>query len=333
MFSKFFIDRPIFAIVLAIMMILAGLITVKTLPIAQFPDITPPTIMVNATYPGADATTVANTIGIPIEQQVNGVENMMYMSSSSGSDGSYNLTITFEIGTDPDMAAVKVQNLVSQAEATLPNSVKQQGINVMSRSSNIIMFVALESDNPELYDALYLTNYAQLNIVNELSRIDGVGQVGAFGGGQYSMRVWLDPDKMRERGVSASEVTEAISSQNMQVSAGSVGAAPNGGNASFEYTLTAQGRLTTADEFSNIVIRTDADGGMLRLRDIARVELGSNSYSAIAKVSNHDAGLMGIYQLPGANALTVAKNVQKKLDELSKYFPRGSTLSCHHEHI
>ena len=177
MFSKFFIDRPIFAIVLAIMMILAGLITVKTLPIAQFPDITPPTIMVNATYPGADATTVANTIGIPIEQHVNGVENMMYMSSSSGSDGSYNLTITFEIGTDPDMAAVKVQNLVSQAEATLPNSVKQQGINVMSRSSNIIMFVALESDNPELYDALYLTNYAQLNIVNELSRIDGVGQV------------------------------------------------------------------------------------------------------------------------------------------------------------
>lgn len=323
MFSKFFIDRPIFAIVLAIMMILAGLITVKTLPIAQFPDITPPTIMVNATYPGADATTVANTIGIPIEQQVNGVENMMYMSSSSGSDGSYNLTITFEIGTDPDMAAVKVQNLVSQAEATLPNSVKQQGINVMSRSSNIIMFVALESDNPELYDALYLTNYAQLNIVDELSRIDGVGQVGAFGGGQYSMRVWLDPDKMRERGVSASEVTEAISSQNMQVSAGSVGAAPNGGNASFEYTLTAQGRLTTADEFSNIVIRTDADGGMLRLRDIARVELGSNSYSAIAKVSNHDAGLMGIYQLPGANALTVAKNVQKKLDELSKYFPEG----------
>lgn len=191
MFSKFFIDRPIFAIVIAIGMIIAGLVTVRTLPVAQFPDITPPTVMVMASYPGADAATVAKTIGVPIEQQVNGVENMMYMSSSSA-DGSYNLTITFEIGTDPDIAAVKVQNLVSQAEATLPSAVRQQGVQVSSRSSNIILFVALESDRPE-YDALYLTNYAQLNLVDELSRVEGVGQVEAFGAGQYSMRIWLDP--------------------------------------------------------------------------------------------------------------------------------------------
>ena len=191
MFSRFFVDRPIFAIVLAIAMILAGLITVNTLPVAQFPDITPPTVQVVASYPGADAETVASTIGVPIEEQVNGVENMMYMSSSCGSDGSYNLTITFEVGTDLDMATVKVQNRVSMAEPTLPSAVRQQGVTVMSRSTNIIMFVALESDNPQRYDALYLTNYAKLNIVDALSRVEGVGQVGAFGAGEYSMRIWL----------------------------------------------------------------------------------------------------------------------------------------------
>lgn len=219
MFSRFFINRPIFAVVLAIIMILAGLITVKTLPVAQYPDITPPTVQVMASYPGADAATVASTIGVPLEEQINGVENMMYMSSSS-SDGSYNLTITFEVGTDVDMAAVKVQNRISLAEASLPASVRQQGVQVMSRSSNIIMFLALEADNPQRYDALYLTNYAKLNIVDELARVDGVGQVEAFGAGQYSMRVWLDPELMRVRKVSPSEVSAAIESQNMQVSAG-----------------------------------------------------------------------------------------------------------------
>lgn len=196
MFSKFFIKRPIFATVLAILMILAGLLTVTTLPVAQYPDITPPTVFVSASYPGADAQTVAEAVGVPIEQQVNGVENMMYMSSTSGSDGSYSLEITFENGTDLDMAAVKVQNRVAQAEPVLPSSVKQQGINVMSRSSDIILFVALEADDPQRYDGLYLTNYAQLNVVDALSRLDGVGQVEAFGSGSYSMRVWLDPEKL-----------------------------------------------------------------------------------------------------------------------------------------
>lgn len=195
MLSRFFIRRPIFATVLALLMILAGVITVKTLPVAQFPNITPPTIFVSASYPGADAKTVADAVGVPIEEQVNGVEGMMYMSSTSSADGSYSLEITFENGTDIDMAVVKVQNRVARAEPRLPNSVKQQGVNVMSRSSDIILFIALEGNDNTKYDGLYLTNYAQLNIVEELSRIEGVGQVNAFGSGEYSMRVWLDPEK------------------------------------------------------------------------------------------------------------------------------------------
>ena len=213
MFSKFFIDRPIFATVIAILMLLAGLLTVKTLPVAQFPDITPPTVYVMASYPGADAQTVAEAVGVPIEQQVNGVEGMMYMSSTSSSDGSYSLEITFENGTDLDIATVKVQNRVSQADPVLPSAVKQQGVQVMSRSSDMILFVAVKSRDPQSADGLYLTNYAQLNIVDELSRIDGVGNVQAFGAGEYSMRVWLDPELMRVRGVTASDVMAAIQSQ------------------------------------------------------------------------------------------------------------------------
>ena len=323
MFSKFFITRPIFATVLAILMIFAGLLTFNSLPVAQYPDITPPTVFVSASYPGADAQTVAEAVGVPIEQQVNGVENMMYMSSSSGNDGSYSLEITFENGTDLDMAAVKVQNRVAQAEPVLPNAVKEQGVNVMSRSSDIILFVALESDDPERYDGLYLTNYAQLSIVDELSRLDGVGQVSAFGSGNYSMRVWLDPEKMRVRGVTPEDVSAAIASQNMEVSAGSVGAPPTATGQQFEYTLTAQGRLSNASEFGNIVIRTGSDGAILRLKDIARVDLGSDSYSMISHVSGENAGLIGIYQLPGANAMKVAANVEKKLEDLKQYFPEG----------
>lgn len=320
MFSKFFINRPIFATVLAILMVLAGVLTYSSLPVAQYPDITPPTVMVVANYPGADAKTVSEVIGVPIEEQVNGVDGMMYMSSSS-SNGQYMLTVTFENGTDLDMAAVKVQNRVSLAEPSLPSAVRQQGVQVLQRSSDIILFVAIETDRPETYDGLFLTNYAQLNIVDPLSRVDGVGQVEAFGSGQYSMRVWLDPELMRVRGVSASDVTAAIESQNMEVSAGSVGAPPDAGAQQFEFTLTSPGRLVSAEEFGNIVVRTGPDGSLLRLRDIAKVELGSDSYSMTSNVSGHQAGLMGIYQLPGANALTVAENVENELERLSQYFP------------
>ncbi len=323
MFSKFFIERPIFAIVIAIFMILAGLLTVKTLPVAQFPDITPPTVQVSASYPGADAATVASTVGVPIEEQVNGVDGMLYMSSNSGSDGSYSLTITFENGVDQDMAAVKVQNRVSLAEPTLPTAVQQQGVQVRSSSTNQILFVALENEPGYNYDALYLTNYAQLSVVDELSRVDGVGQVQAFGSGEYSMRVWLDPELMRVRNLTPADVTQAIQSQNMQVSAGQVGAPPVAGNEAFEFTLTTKGRLTTPEEFADIIIRSNPDGSMLRLKDIGRVDLGSDSYSVIAKVDGKPAALIGINQTPGANALEVAKSCEKKLDDLQQYFPEG----------
>lgn len=322
MFSRFFIDRPIFATVLAVLMILVGLITVKTLPVAQYPDITPPTVRVSAMYPGADAATVAETVGVPIEEQVNGVEGMMYMSSNSGSDGSYGLTITFENGTDLDMATVKVQNRIALAESGLPTSVKQQGVSVTSESTNIILFVAIEGDSQHRYDALYLTNYAKLNIVDELARLDGVGGVNAFGAGDYSMRVWLDPEMMRVRGVTPDDVMVAIRSQNMEVSAGSVGAPPVNGDEAFQFTLVSKGRLVTADEFANIVIKSEGNN-LLRLRDVAKVDLGSESYSAISKVSGQDAGLLAVYQTPGANALDVAAKVKAKLTDLEPYFPEG----------
>lgn len=321
MFSNFFIKRPIFATVLAIIMVLAGLMTLDSLPVAQYPDITPPTVMVSAAYPGANATTVAQTIGVPIEQQVNGVEGMLYMSSSSSDDGSYNLTVTFENGTDIDQAAINVQNRVSLAQGTLPEPVIEQGVNVMKRSSNNVLFCSLESDYPQRYDALYLANYAQLNMVDPLSRVEGVGSVNAFGSGEYSMRVWLDPMKMRMRNLTPSDVASAIRQQNQAVSAGSVGAAPSG-DEDFEYTLEVDGRLSDVEEFRNIVIRTDKEG-ILRLRDVATVELGSSSYSGVAKVNGQPTALIGISQLPGANAMDVANGAIKELDRLSQYFPDG----------
>lgn len=321
MFSRFFIDRPIFATVMAIIMILAGVITVKTLPIAQYPDITPPTVMVRATYPGADAKTVAETVGVPIEESVNGVEGMMYMSSNSSSDGSYSLTVTFENGTDVDDATIKVQNLVNQAEAQLPSAVTQQGVDVMSESTSILLFVALQGD--ERYDALYLTNYAQLHIVDALSRLEGVGGVSAFGGGDYSMRVWLDPDAMMSRGITPADVIAAIEAQNMEVSAGSVGAPPSSTPSASQFTLSSQGRLTTADQFGDIILRSGPNGALLRLRDVAKVELGSDSYTSISRVSGKPAGLIGVYQRPQANALEVAGEVEKELEALAPYFPPG----------
>lgn len=323
MFSRFFIDRPIFSVVIALLMILAGLLTVRTLPIAQYPDITPPTVSVMASYPGADAKTVAQTIGVPLEEQINGVEGMMYMSSNSGNDGSYNLQVTFENGTDVDEAAIKIQNRISQVEASLPGPVRQQGVSVRSRSSNIILFVALETTDTARYSSLFLTNYAKLHMVDALARVEGVGGVSAFGAGDYSMRVWLDPEMMRVRNLTPADVSAAIKSQNMQVSAGSVGAAPTRSDEQFHLTITARGRLQSPAEFADIVLRANPDGSMLRLRDVARVELGSDSYGQIAEVNNQNAALIGIYQLPGANALEVTDAAIKKLEALGKNLPDG----------
>lgn len=321
MFSRFFIDRPIFATVIAILMVIAGAMCVFSLPIAQYPDITPPTVSVSATYPGANAKTVAQAVGVPIEAQVNGVEGMMYMSSSSSS-GSYNLTITFENGTDLDQAAIDVQNRMSQVTSTLPEAVTQQGVSVRKESTNQVLFCTLEADDPERYDALYLSNYAQLNLVDPLSRVEGVGGVGAFGAGEYSMRVWLDPEAMRVRNLTPAEVSAAIQSQNMEVSAGSVGTPPGNTTTEFEFTLTSPGQLKSADEFRNIIIRTDKTG-ILRLSDVAKVELGSDSYDMVSRVNGKEVALLGVEQLPGANALDVANGAIKELDRLAQYFPEG----------
>ena len=320
MFSKFFIDRPIFATVIALLMIFAGVMCVRTLPIAQYPDLTPPTVMVSASYPGADAKTVAQAVAVPVEEAVNGVEGMLYMSSNCGSDGSYSLTITFENGVDVDQAAVDVQNRISEADAQLPTEVTQEGMQVNKQSSNNVLFLALQGD-PKKYDALYLTNYAQLHITDPLSRVDGVGGVTAFGGGEYSMRIWLDPDAMRARGLTPADVAAAIRAQNIEVGAGSVGNPP-GPNTEFSYTLTSPGRLTTPEEFGNIVLRASGTG-MLRLKDVARVELGSTSYSAVAKVNGEATALIGVAQLPGANAIKVADGAIAEMDRLAQYFPEG----------
>ena len=321
MFSRFFINRPIFATVLAVLMVIGGALCVFTLPIAQYPDITPPTVSVSAVYPGANARTVAQAVGVPIEAQVNGVENMLYMSSSS-SDGQYSLTITFRNGTDLDQAAIDVQNRMSQVTSTLPEAVTQQGISVRKESTNQVLFCTLESDDPGRYDALYLANYAQLNLVDPLSRVEGVGGVQAFGAGQYSMRVWLDPEAMRARGLTPADVAAAIRSQNMEVSAGSVGNPPGDSDSEFEFTLTSQGQLVSAEQFGDIIIRTDRTG-ILRLRDVARVELGSESYDVVSRVNGKEVALLGVQQLPGANALDVADGAIKELDRLSAYFPEG----------
>ncbi|MBT9874312.1 multidrug efflux RND transporter permease subunit [Bacteroides salyersiae] len=323
MFSKFFINRPIFATVLALIIVVAGLVTLNILPVAQFPDITPPTVQVSAVYPGANAETVAQTVGIPIEQQVNGVDGMLYMSSTSSSSGAYSLTITFAVGTDIDMATVQVQNRVSVAQSSLPEPVVVQGVTVQKQSSNIVMFLTMTAQD-SIYDGLYLTNYAKLNLVDQLTRVPGVGAVNVMGAGDYSMRIWLDPEAMRIRGISPAEVYQAIQAQNMEVSAGTVGQPIGKDNANaFQYTLSVKGRLSSPDEFSNIILRSESEGKMLRLKDVARIDLGSASYSVVSQLRGHPTAAIAIYQQPGSNSLDVSKGVKEKMKELAQNFPSG----------
>lgn len=322
MFSKFFIDRPIFATVIALLMVLAGMVALETLPIAQFPNITPPTVQVTAVYPGASAETIARTVATPIEEQVNGVDGMIYMSSTSSSSGEYNLTVTFDVGTDIDMATVLVQNRVNIAQGKLPSAVIKQGITTKKQSTNIVMFLSLEADT-SLYDGLYLSNYATLNFSEPFSRLPGVGNVTIFGVGDYSMRVWLDPEIMRIRGLTPQDVYNAIAAQNIEVSAGGVGQPPVASPTDFQFTLTAKGRLSSADEFGNIIIKHLPTGGYLRLKDVAKIELGSKSYGATSLQKGKESASIAIYQLPGSNALEVSKEVKQKVAELSKYFPKG----------
>ena len=322
MFSTFFINRPIFATVLSILIVIAGLVSLRSLPIEEYPTITPPTVVVRASYPGANATTIADMVGTPIEQQINGVEGMLYMSSSSSSTGSYQLTITFEAGTDLDMATVLVENRVSMALSTLPQEVTQIGVTTTKESTNVVMFLSLTSDSPQ-YDALFLSNYAALNITNELGRVKGVGNVGLFGMGKYSMRVWLDPDKMAIRGITPSDVVAAIEGQNIQVTAGSVGSEPLTRPEAYQYTLETKGLLVDEEEFGNIIVKALPQGKYLRVKDLATVELGRESYSTTATLREGPVAAIAVYQLPGANALNVAQRVEKEMDRLATYFPEG----------
>ncbi|MCC8170836.1 MAG: multidrug efflux RND transporter permease subunit [Parabacteroides sp.] len=322
MISKFFIDRPIFATVTALIIVVAGLLALDYLPVAQYPEITPPTVQVAAVYPGASAQTVAQTIGIPIEQQVNGVDGMLYMSSTSSSSGMYSLTITFEVGTDIDMATVMVQNRVSIAQPSLPQPVIVQGITTRKQSTNIVMMLTLNSDNP-LYNGLYLSNYASINLVDELTRLPGVGQVSVMGAGNYSMRVWLNPQAMRIRNVTPEMVYSTIQAQNMEVSAGYVGQPISDGYDPYQYTLTVQGRLATPEQFGEIVIRSEEGGRLLRLRDIARIEQGSASYNVVSKLNGKETAAVAIYQLPGSNSLDVSKVVRQKMEQLASSLPEG----------
>ena len=318
-FSKFFIERPIFATVLSLLLIVAGGAALFVLPVDQYPSITPPTVQVNAVYPGANAETIAQTVGIPIEQQVNGVDNMIYMSSTSSSSGTYRLTITFEVGTDVDMATVLVQNRVNIALNSLPAEVTQQGVTVQKQSSNVVLFITLTGDST--YNQLYLSNYAELQLVDQLTRTPGVGSVNIMGAGKYSMRVWLDPEAMRIRGISPAEVYQAISKQNLAISAGYVGQTLGAGaDNAFQYTLNVQGRLKDAEEFADIVIRNNGVE-MLRLRDIAEIEIGSETYASSSRLRGKPTAALAVYQLPGSSSLAVSKAVREKMEELGESFP------------
>ena len=320
MFSKFFIDRPIFANVIAIVTMLFGVVALFGLPIEQYPEITPPTIQVATVYPGANADVVAATVASSIEQQVNGVENMLYMSSTSASDGSYGLTVTFEIGTDLDIAQVLVQNRVAIAEPLLPEEVRRQGLTVKKQSTNIILVTALTSPNGT-YDSLFLSNYATLRVRDELSRIYGVGDVRIFGGGDYSMRIWLDPTKLKNLRLTAADVIAALREQNVQVAAGRIGQPPAPAGQDFQYTIDVQGRLSDPSQFEDVVVKTGEGTRRTYLRDVARVELGSQTYDQYALSNGIPAASLAVFQLPGANALDVATRVREAMERLAADFP------------
>ena len=324
MFSQYFIDKPRFAGVISIIMILLGLLAIAVLPVSQYPQITPPQIVVSTTYPGASAQVLVDTVAVPIENQINGVENMLYMSSTSDDNGSYTLTITFDVGTDPDIAQVKVQNRLQQVMSQLPALVVQEGVDVKTSMSNILGMLVLRSPN-NTYNDLYLSNFAYTNIKNPISRIKGIGSVDIYGP-QYSMRVWLNSDKIAALGIDSTTIANAISSQNIQASIGQIGAAPSGKDTPMVLSLTAKGLLNTVEDFENIVVATSKDGGIVRLKDVSRIELGADNYSMNAHFDNAPAVVIGLSQTPNTNSLQIMNDVKKEIEALSKTFPGDMEL-------
>src|ERR1700710_197246 len=321
MISKFFIERPVLSNVIAILMILIGGVCLFRLAVAQYPDVVPPTVQVTTRYPGASAKTVIDTVALPIEQQVNGVEDMLYMQSYSGADGTYTLTVTFKIGTDLNFAQVLVQNRVSSALSQLPQSVQNQGVTVQKKSTAILLFVTLTSPNAT-YDSLFLSNYATINIKDELARLPGVGNVTVFGAGQYSMRVWLDPNKLQVRGLLPQDVIQAVQQQSQQVTAGQVGAPPTPVGQAFQYTLNVNGRLDDKAEVEDIIVKTGNSGDVTRVRAVGGAELAAQTYSQAFALNKRPAAGIGVFQTPGANAREVEKAVEKKMAELARAFPQ-----------
>src|SRR5437016_10183313 len=322
-FSKFFIDRPIFAAVVSIVIVVAGLIAIPLLPIGEYPDVVPPTVVVTATYPGANPKVIAETVSTPLEEQINGAEDMMYMKSVAGSDGVLVMTITFRPGTDPNKAQVDVQNRVAQALSRLPSEVVSLGVTTQKQSPAFLVMVTLISHGE--YDALYLRNYANIKVKDELARLPGVGQIRMFGGGDYAMRVWLDPNRVASRGLTAGDVVRAMRDQNIQVSAGQLGAEPIKGGSDFLIAINAQGRLRSTEEFGSVVLKTGANGEVVRLADVAHIELGASDYTLRGALDARYTTVIAVFQAPGANVLAVRDAVIAKMDELARQFPPGMT--------
>ncbi len=321
-FSHFFIDRPIFAMALSILLVLAGAVAYLGLPVAQYPEIAPPQIQIQATYPGADPEVLAEVVATPIEEQVNGVENMLYMSSQMTNNGTVTITVTFSLGTNIDTAQVLVQNRVAIAQPRLPQEVQLLGVTTLKQSPDLMMVVHLLSPN-NTYTQEYISNYALIQIRDPLSRLTGIGNVQIFGERDYSMRIWLDPNKMYARNLTVDDVTSAIQAQNVQVAAGQLGAEPAPKGTDFTLTINTLGRLITTDQFKQIIIKRGTNGQIVYLADVARVELGAKDYSTTSSLDGKPAAALGIFQLPGSNALAASKAVREKMKELSAYFPAG----------
>src|SRR5881396_2947292 len=326
MFSRLFIDRPIFAAVLSFFIVIAGLAAMRNLPIAQYPEIAPPVVTVTANYPGASAAVIEQTVAAPLENAINGVERMIYMSSTSTSNGTVQIHVTFDIGTDVDRAAVNINNRVRQVEPRLPQDVRRLGVTVEKSSSSFLMVAAFYSPDGR-YDDLYISNYATLNVLDQLKRVPGTTNVQIFGAKDYAMRIWVKPDRLTQLRLTTADLIAVLNEQNAQFAAGKIGQSPSNNGQELVYTITTKGRLADVREFENIIVRANPDGSSLRLKDVARVELASKDYEFIGRLNGTQTTLIGVFLLPGANALKVADDVVKTVDEIKPRFPPGLAYS------